>query len=106
MIRSIRAEALSALVIATTNTTQAMAVVEQISLKTPYEHYLIDGVLPDNKSEVSKLKAKAYDYCIHERSLYRKGKGELGLKRVTEAESQKILKELHDGVCGLLEVYP
>lgn len=54
---------------------------------TLYKRYLMEGVLPDDKGEVNKLKEKACDYCIHRESLYRKGKKGPDLKCVTEAKS-------------------
>lgn len=67
----------------------------------PSKLYLIESVLPNGKIEASKLKAKAYDYCIYEGKLYRKGKWGLDLKCLIEIEYKKVLKELHEGACRL-----
>lgn len=71
----------------------------------PLKKYLLEGFLPNDKSKATKLRAKAYDYYIHESNLYRKGKGRLDLKCLTEAKYQKVLKELHRGVCRLHSGY-
>lgn len=68
---------------------------------TPYKKYLIRRVLPDDKSEANRLKAKAYDYCIHKGYLYKKRNGGPNPKCLTEAKFQELLKELYEGVCGL-----
>lgn len=52
----------------------------------------MESVLPDDQSEASKLKAKAYEYYIHEESLNKKGKEGPNLKCITKAKSLKVLQ--------------
>lgn len=92
---------LNILSIATANVNQATVIHGEVSWITPYKLYLLSGILLDDENEARKLKAKAHDYCLHEGNLYKKGKGGPDIKCLTEEECQKILKELHEGVCGL-----
>lgn len=102
MSRNILVELLIATSILMSGLVQILGIQHQTSWMTLFRKYLLEGVLPADKREAIRLKAKAYYYYIHDGNMYRKGKREPNLKCLTEAKFQKVLKELYQGVCGLL----
>ena len=66
----------------------------------PIWDYLIDGLLPDDPKEASKLRTRSAKFTIHNGSLYKRGFFTLILKCITEKDADYILREVHEGVCG------
>ena len=79
---------------------EAMLVNEKESWMTPIIRYLQSGDLPKERREARKMAYKAARYVLEDGVLYRRGFLQPLLKCVNEEEALRILKEVHNGVCG------
>ncbi|KAL1352204.1 hypothetical protein AAHE18_06G150000 [Arachis hypogaea] len=70
------------------------------SLATLGSRYLDDGVLPSEKIEAERLKKKSERYFLQKGELFKKIFAGEVLKCVRDEEKDKILEEVHQGVCG------
>ena len=66
----------------------------------PIWDYLIDGLLPDDPKEVSKLRTRSARFTIHKGSLYKRGFFTPILKCIAGKDVDYVLREVHEGVCG------
>ena len=66
----------------------------------PIWDYLIDGLLPDDPKEASKLRTRSAKFTIHNGSLYKRGFFTPILKCITGKDTDYVLREVHEGVCG------
>ena len=62
--------------------------------------YLVDGTLPSNPKETSKLRARSARFTIHRGTLYKRGFYAPILKCVGKEDTNYILREVHEGICG------
>ena len=60
--------------------------------------YLVDGTLPDDPNEASKLRTRSSRFTIHRGTLYKRGFSTPILKCVGEEEANYILREVHEGI--------
>ena len=67
---------------------------------TPIISFLQDGHLPQDVEEAKKVRKRAARFTILNDTLYKRGFSMPYLKCVNEEESEYILKEIHEGVCG------
>ena len=67
---------------------------------TPIISFLQDGHLPQDVEEAKKVRKRAARFMILNDTLYKRGFSMPYLKCVNEEESEYILKEIHEGVCG------
>ena len=65
----------------------------------PIWDYLIEGLLPNDPKEVSKLKTRSARYTIHRGSLYKRGFFTPILKCIAGKDADYVLREVHEGVC-------
>ena len=66
----------------------------------PIWDYLIDGLLPDDPKEASKLRTRSVKFTIHKGSFYKRGFFTPILKCVAGKDADYVLREVHEGVCG------
>ena len=66
----------------------------------PIWDYLIDGLLPDDPKEASKVRTRSSMFTIHKGSLYKRGFFTPILKCVAGKDAVYVLREVHEGVCG------
>lgn len=66
----------------------------------PIFNYLIKEELPDNPLEAKKIKYRATRYLIINGSLYKRGYSTPYLRCVTLEDGRKVLKDIHEGICG------
>ncbi|XP_052295784.1 uncharacterized protein LOC127901823 [Citrus sinensis] len=66
----------------------------------PIIRYLKDGDLPSDKSEARRLKYKAVQYCLIQDTLYRRGFTLLYLKCLGSDDTEYLMREIHEGICG------
>ena len=62
--------------------------------------YLVEGTLPSDSKEASKLRARSVRYTVHRGTLYKRGFFAPILKCVRNEDSNYILKEVHEGIYG------
>ncbi|GKE17601.1 reverse transcriptase domain-containing protein [Tanacetum coccineum] len=68
---------------------------------TPIREYLRSGALPDNPQKARKLRIKASLYKMVEENLYRRSYLSPWLRCVRPMLAKKIIKEVHEGSCGM-----
>ena len=66
----------------------------------PIWDYLIDGCLPDNPREASKIRTRSSRFTNHKGSLYNRGFFTPILKCIAGKYADYVLKEVHESVCG------
>ena len=75
-------------------------VMSEPSWMDPIWDYLVDGTLPSDPKEVSKLRVKSARFTIHRGTLYKRGFSTPILKCVGKEDANYILREVHEGICG------
>jgi len=66
----------------------------------PIYKYLRDGVVPEDKVRARGIKYRSCRYLIHDGILYRRSYTQPLLRCLTPYESDYVLREIHEGVCG------
>ena len=72
----------------------------ELSWMDPIWDYLIDGRLPDDPKEASKIRTRSARFTNHKGSLYKRGFFTPILKCIAGKDTDYVLKEVHEGVCG------
>ena len=70
------------------------------SWMNPIWDYLINGRLPDDPKEASKIRTRSARFTNHRGSLYKRGFFTPILKCIAGKDSDYVLREVHEGVCG------
>ncbi|KAK2373754.1 hypothetical protein QL285_074768 [Trifolium repens] len=81
-------------------TTEILMVVEASDWRHPLIRYLQDEAFPEEQEEAARIKKTAAHYAMIGDKLYKRGFAAPMLLCVGELESQRILREIHDGSCG------
>ena len=66
----------------------------------PIWDYLIEGLLPNDPKEASKLRSRSARFTIHRGALYKRRFFTPILKCIAREEADYVLREVHEGVCG------
>ena len=66
----------------------------------PIWDYLIEGLLPNDPKEASKLRSRSARFTIHQGALYKRGFFTPILKCITKEDADYVLRDVHEGVCG------
>ena len=66
----------------------------------PIWDYLVEGTLPSDPKEASKLRARSARFTMHRGTLYKRGFSTPILKCVGKEEANYIFREVHKGICG------
>ena len=66
----------------------------------PIWDYLVDGRLPSDPKEASKLRARSARFTVHRGTLYKRGYSTPILKCVGKKDVNYILREVHESICG------
>ena len=78
-----------------------VASVESVpSWMDPIWNYIIDGSLPDDPKEASKIRARSARFTNHKGSLYKRGFFTPFLKCISREDTKYVLREVHKGICG------
>ena len=62
--------------------------------------YIIDGCLPDDSKEAAKIRTRSTRFTNHKGSLYKRGFFTPILKCIAGKNTEYVLREVHEGVCG------
>ena len=65
----------------------------------PIWDYLIEGLLPNDPKEASKLRTRSTRFTIHRGSLYKRGFFTPILKCIVGKDADYVLRKVHEGVC-------
>ena len=79
---------------------QALNVQEGENWMTPLIQYLMDAQLPNDKVEARRIRYRAARYLLYDGLLYRRGYSTPLQRCLDDDEAQKVLQEIHEGVCG------
>ena len=66
----------------------------------PIWDYIIDGSLPDDPKEAAKIRVRSARFTNHKGSLYKRGFFTPILKCIAGKDTEYVLREVHDGICG------
>ena len=82
------------------NNVEVSPIMSEPSWMDPIWDYLIDGLLPDDPKEASKLRTRSAKFTIHKGSLYKRGFFTPILKCIAGKDANYVFREVHEGVCG------
>ena len=82
------------------NSEEVSNVMSESSWMDPMWDYLIEGLLPNDPNEASKLRSKSARFTIHRGALYKQGFFTPILKCIAGGDAYYVLREVHEGVCG------
>ena len=82
------------------NNEEVSPVMSKPSWMDPIWDYLIEGLLPNDPKEASKLRSRSARFTIHWGSLYKRGFFTPILKCIAKEDADYVLREVHEGVCG------
>ena len=68
---------------------------------TPITEYLRNGVLPENRAKVIKVKVWAARYLIVNGVLYRRSFSGLYLRCLPKEEVERVIEQVHQGARGM-----
>ena len=78
-----------------------VAPVESVpSWMDPIWNYIIDGSLPDDPKKATKIRVRSARFTNHKGSLYKRGFFTPFLKCISGEDTQYVLREVHEGICG------
>ena len=66
----------------------------------PMWDYLVNETLPSDPKEASNLKTRLARFTIHQGTLYKQGFSTPILKCVGKEDTNYVLREVHEGICG------
>ena len=75
-------------------------VMYELSWMDPIWDYLVEGLLPNDPKEASKLRTRSARFTIHRGALYKRGFFTPVLKCIAGGDTDYLLREVHEGVCG------
>ena len=75
-------------------------VMSKPSWMDPIWDYLIEGLLPNDLKEASKLRSRSARFTIHRGTLYKRVFFTPILKCIARKDADYVLREVHEGVCG------
>ena len=82
------------------NGVEVSPIMSESSLMDPIWDYLIEGLLPNDPKEASKLRTRSTRLTVHRGSLYKRGFFTPILKCIVGKDADYVLREVHEGVCG------
>ena len=82
------------------NNEKVSPVMFEPSWMDPIWDYLIEGLLPNDLKETSKLRSRSARFTIHRGALYKRGFFTPILKCIAKEDADYVLREVHESVCG------
>ena len=78
------------------NNEEVSPIMSEPSWMNPIWDYLVDGTLPNDPKEASKLRARSTRFTIHQGTLYKRGFSMPILKCVGREDASYVLREVHE----------
>ena len=66
----------------------------------PIWDYLLNGILPSDPKEASKLRARSARFALLRGTLYKRGFSAPLLYYIGKEDANYVLREVHEGICG------
>ena len=82
------------------NSDEVLPVMTASSWMDPTWDYLLNGTLPSNPNEASKLRARSARFVLLRGTLYKRGFSAPLLKCIGKEDVDYVLREVHEGICG------
>ena len=82
------------------NSDEVLLVMTTPSRMDPIWDYLLNGILPSNPKEASKLRARSTRFTLLRGTLYKRGFSAPLLKCIGKEDVNYVLREVHEGICG------
>ena len=82
------------------NSDKVLPVMTTPSWMDPIWDYLLNGTLPSDPNEASKLRARSARFILLRGTLYKLGFSTPLLKCIGKEDANYVLREVHKGVCG------
>ena len=82
------------------NSEEVSLVMSNPSWMDPIWDYLIEGLLQNDIKEASKLRTRSARFTINRGALYKRGFFTPVLKCIAGGDTDYVLREVHEGVCG------
>ena len=82
------------------NVDEVSPVISELSWMDPIWDYFVDGILPSDPKEASKVRTRSARFTIHRGTLYKRGFSTPILKCVGKEDANYVLREVHEGICG------
>ena len=82
------------------NNKEVSPVMSEPSWMDPIWDYLIEGLLPNDPKETSKLRSGSSRFTIHRGALNKRGFFTPILKCIAKKDADYVLRKVHEGVCG------
>ena len=82
------------------NDEEISPVMSELSWNDSIWDYLLEGLLPNDPKEASKLRSRSSRFTIHRGTLYKRGFFTPILKCIAREDTNYVLREVHEGVCG------
>ena len=82
------------------NDEEVSLVMSKPSWMDPFLDYLVEGTLPNDQKEESKLRARSARFALHQGTLYKRGFSTPILKCVGKEDANYVLREVHEGIGG------
>ena len=82
------------------NSEESFSVMTEPSWMDPIWDYLLNGTLPSDPNEASKLRARSARFALLRGTLYKRVFSTPILKCIGKENANYVLREVHEGVCG------
>ena len=82
------------------NNEEILPVMTAPSWMDPIWDYLLNGTLPSNPKEASKLRARLARFALLRGNLYKRGFSASLLKCIRKEDANYVLREMHEGIYG------
>ena len=82
------------------NSDEALLIMSAPSWMDPIWDYLLNGILPRDPKEASKLRASSARFALLWGKLYKQAFSASLLKCIGEEDANYVLREVHKGICG------
>ena len=82
------------------NNDEVLPVMIAPSRMDPIWDYLLNGILPTDSKEASKLRARLARFALLRGTLYKRGFSAPLLKCIGKEDANYVLREVNEGICG------
>ena len=82
------------------NSSEVLPVMTAPSWVDPIWDYLLNGILPSDPKEASKLRARSARFSLLRGTLYKRGFSTPILKCIGKEDANYVLREVHEGIYG------
>ena len=82
------------------NIDEVLPVMTTPSWMDPIWGYLLNGTLPSNPKDTSKLRARSARFALLQEILYKRGYSAPLIKCIGKEDANYVLREVHEGICG------